>query len=70
MKCKITGVAGLAGAFVAGMVVATALGGWMAAVGAKTLGAAPQGQQVTLQKVFSATETDADLLCGGKMYGR
>ena len=31
MKCKMTGAAGLAGAFVAGMVVATALGGGMTA---------------------------------------
>src|SRR5580704_13344649 len=38
MKCKMTGAAGLAGAFVAGMVVATALGGGMVAVGAGGLG--------------------------------
>ena len=48
--------AGLAGAFVAGMVVATALGGGMAAAGAKT-----QGQQVTVQTVFSPRVTDADI---------
>jgi hypothetical protein len=70
MKCKMTGAAGLAGAFVAGMVVATALGGGMAAAGAKTLGAAVQGQQVTLQRVLSPTVTDEDIallrksLCG------
>jgi hypothetical protein len=29
LKCKMTGAAGLAGAFVAGMLVATALGGRM-----------------------------------------
>jgi hypothetical protein len=61
MKCKIAGVAGLAGAFVAGMVAATALGGWVVAAGAKTLGAAAQGQQVTLQRVFSPTVTDEDI---------
>ena len=60
MKRKITGAAGLAGAFLAGMVVATALGGGMAPAGAKTLGAA-QGQQVTLQQVFSPTVTDEDI---------
>jgi len=56
MKCKMTGAAGLAGAFVAGMVVATALGGWMAGAGA-----AAQGQQVTVQRVISPTVTDEDI---------
>ena len=56
MKRKMTGAAGLAGAFVAGMVVATALvggtaGAWEAA----------QGQQVTVQRVISPTVTDADI---------
>ena len=56
MKCKMTGAAGLAGAFVAGMVVATALvggtaGAWEAA----------QGQQVTVQRVISPTVTDEDI---------
>jgi len=60
MKCKMTGAAGLAGAFVAGMVVATALGGGMAA-GAKMLGAAVQGQQLTVQRVISPTVTDEDI---------
>jgi hypothetical protein len=53
MKCKMTGAAGLAGAFVAGMVVATALGGGMAA--------AVRGQQVTVQRVISPTVTDEDI---------
>ena len=61
MKCKITGAAGLAGAFVAGMVVATALGGGMAAGEAKTPGAAVQEQQVTVQRVISPTVTDEDI---------
>jgi hypothetical protein len=61
MKYKMTGAAGLAGAFIAGMVVATALGGGIDAVGAKTLGAAAQGQEVTLQRVFSPTVTDEDI---------
>jgi hypothetical protein len=58
MKCKMTGAAGLAGAFVAGMVVATALGGGMAGAGA---GVAAQGQQVTVQRVISPTVTDEDI---------
>jgi hypothetical protein len=61
MKCKIAGAARLAGAFVAGMVVATALGGGMAAGEAKTLGAAVQEQQVTVQRVISPTVTDEDI---------
>ena len=56
MKTKMTGAAGLAAAYVAGMVVATALGGGMAAVGAKT-----QGQQIAVQTVMSPTVTDADI---------
>ncbi len=62
MKDKMTGAAGLAGAFVAGMVVATALGGGMAASEAKRLGAAAQGQQVTVQRVISPTVTDEDIV--------
>ena len=56
MKSKMTGAAGLAAAFVAGMVVATALGGGTATVGAKT-----QGQQIAVQSVMSPTVTDADI---------
>ena len=56
MNGKLTGVAGLAGAIVAGMVVATALVAGMASAGAKT-----QGQQVTVERVFSPTVTDADI---------
>jgi hypothetical protein len=56
MKRKMTGAAGLAGAFVAGMVVATALG-W----GIGGVGAAAQGQQVTVQRVISPTVTDQDI---------
>jgi hypothetical protein len=60
MEWKITGAAGLVGAFVAGMVVATVVAGGMGAAGAKTLGTA-QGQQVTVQRVISPTVTDADI---------
>jgi hypothetical protein len=56
MNGKLTGAAALAGAFVAGMVVATALGAGMAAAGAKT-----QAQQVTVERVISPTITDADI---------
>jgi hypothetical protein len=56
MNVKLTGVAGLAGAFVAGMLVASALGAGMASARAKT-----QGQQVTVERVFSPTVTDADI---------
>ena len=60
MKGKMTGTAGLAGAFVAGMVVATALGWGLAAAGAKT----PRtnaGQEVTVQRVISPTVTEEDI---------
>ena len=56
MKCKMTGAAGLVGAFVAGLMVATALGGGMAGAGA-----AAQGQQVTVQRVINPTVTDEDI---------
>jgi hypothetical protein len=61
MKRKITGAAGLAAAFVAGMVVATAFGGGITAGKAKTPGAAVQEQQFTVQRVISPTVTDEDI---------
>ena len=61
MKCKMTGAAGLAGAFVAGMVVATALGGGMVGGDANTLRAAAPGQQVKVEKIISPTVTDEDI---------
>ena len=66
MNGKLTGAAGLAGAFVAGMVVAAALGGGMAAARAKT----QRGQQVTVQRVFSPTVTDSDIALLRKIYGQ
>src|SRR5579862_2511538 len=60
MRSKITGMAGLAAAFIAGMVVATALSWGMTAGEAKTPGAAPQ-QQVTVQQVISPTVTDEEI---------
>jgi hypothetical protein len=56
MKRKMTGAVGLAGAFVAGMVVATALGGGM-----NRPGAAAQQQQVTVQNIISPTVSDEDI---------
>src|SRR5580700_1487020 len=56
MKCKMTGAAGLVGAFVAGMLVATALGG-----GTAGAGSAAQGQQVKVERVISPTVTDEDI---------
>ena len=61
MKLTMTGAAGLAAASVAGMLVATALGWGISAAGAKTLGAAAQQQQVTVQKVITPTVTDEDI---------
>jgi hypothetical protein len=58
MKRKMTGAAGLVAAFVAGMVVATALGGGMAGAGA---GAAVQQQQVIVQRVISPSVSDEDI---------
>jgi hypothetical protein len=60
MKAKIAGAAGLAVAFVAGMLVATALGAGLAAR-AKTPGTAQQGQQVIVQNVITPTVTDEDI---------
>jgi hypothetical protein len=61
MNSKMTGPAGLAVAFLVGAMVATALGGGMAAAGAKTQAAVVQGQQVTVHRVISPTVTDQDI---------
>jgi hypothetical protein len=61
MKSKLKGTAGLVGAFVAGMVVATALGGW-AAAGSKMPWERDPGQQVTVQRVISPTITEEDII--------
>jgi len=60
------GAAGLSGAFIAGMLVATALSGGFAAAGAKSPAAmapaaATQGQQVVVEKIISPTITDEDI---------
>ena len=59
MKAKLKRTAGVVGAFVAGMVVATALGGW-AAAGSKMPGERDPGQ-VTVPNVLSPTITDEDI---------
>jgi hypothetical protein len=56
MKRKMTGAAALAGAFVAGMLVATALGAWMTGTGAVA-----QAQQVKVERVITPTVTDEDI---------
>ena len=56
MECKMTGAAGLAGAFVAGMVVATALVGGMVTAGAKA-----RGQEVIVERVVNPAITDEDI---------
>jgi hypothetical protein len=61
MKCKMTGAAGLVGAFVAGMVVATALGGGMARAGAAAAQAQGKTQQVTVERIITPTVTDEDI---------
>ncbi|HET7108932.1 MAG TPA: hypothetical protein VFI38_19115 [Candidatus Acidoferrum sp.] len=62
MKSRMMGAAGLVGAFVAGMLVATTLGGGMAAAGAKTRGTVAQGQQVkVVEGVINPTITDEDI---------
>jgi len=61
MNTKMTGPAGSAVAFLAGAVVATALGGGMASARAKTQAALVQGQQVAVHKVISPTVTDQDI---------
>jgi hypothetical protein len=67
MNRKMAGAAGMAAAFVAGMMVATALGGGMAAGRAKAPGAALQQQeqkkpqQVIVDRVITPTVTDEDI---------
>ena len=61
MNSKLKGTAGLTGAFVAGMVVTTALFGW-AAAGSKMPRERDPGQQVTVPSVISPTITDEDII--------
>jgi hypothetical protein len=57
----MSGAAGLAAAFVAGMVVATTLSGGMPAARAKAPAAAVQEQQVTVERIITPTVTDEDI---------
>ena len=59
MRNKLKGTAGLAAAFIAGMVMATALFGW-AAPGAKLSGESQSGQ-VVVPSVINPTITDEDI---------
>ena len=62
MTRKLTGAAGLACAFVAGMVVATiALGTGVKMKSRAKTPAAAQSQDVTVQQVISPTVTDNDI---------
>jgi hypothetical protein len=61
MKRKMTGAAGLAGAFIGGMVVATLLGWGLTTARAKTPSAAAQSQDVTVERLISPRVTDADI---------
>ena len=60
MKSKLKGTSGLVGAFVAGMLVATALGGW-AGASSKMPKERDPGHQVTVPNVISPTITDEDI---------
>src|SRR5215469_17700783 len=60
MESKLNGAAGLAGGFVAGIVLATALFGW-AGAGSKIPREKDPGQQVTVPNVISPTITDQDI---------
>ena len=62
MNSKMMGAAGLAGAFIAGMVVATALVGGMGTAGAKTRGSVAQGEQMAVGRVINPTTTDEDII--------
>jgi len=68
MRGKFTGTAGMAGAFIAGMLVATAFGWGITVARAKTPSAVPaqaqtpaQGSQITIGQVVTPTVTDADI---------
>ena len=61
MKSEMTGAAGLAVAFLAGAVVATAFGGGMAGARTKSPEPVVQEQQVAVHRVISPTVTDADI---------
>ena len=60
MKTKLKGKAGLAGAFVAGMMMTTALFGW-ASAGSRMAREVDSGQQVTVPNIINPSITDEDI---------
>ncbi len=60
MKSKLKGKAGLAGAFVAGMMMTTALFGW-ASAGSRMTREVDSGEQVTVPNIISPSITDEDI---------
>ena len=61
MKTKLKGKAGLAGAFVAGMMMTTALFGW-ASAGSRMAREVDSGQQVTVPNIINPSITDEDIV--------
>jgi hypothetical protein len=61
MKNKLKGKAGLAGAFVAGMIMTTALFGW-ASAGSRTAREVDSGPQVTVPNIINPSITDEDIV--------
>ena len=61
MKNKLKGKAGLAGAFVAGMMMTTALFGW-ASAGSRMAREVDSGQQVTVPNIINPSITDEDIV--------
>src|SRR5277367_2549257 len=60
METKLKGKAGLAGAFVAGMMMTTALFGW-ASAGSRMAREVDSGQQVTVPNIINPSITDEDI---------
>ncbi len=61
MKTKLKGKAGLAGAFVAGMMMTTALFGW-ASAGSRMAREVDSGRQVTVPNIINPSITDEDIV--------
>src|SRR5258708_7561530 len=71
MNCKLTGAAGLVGAFVAGMLVATAFAGGMATAGAKAPKAEARGRGGGGQRGVNPRITGEDItLLRGELWGK
>jgi len=61
MKNKLKGKAGLAGAFVAGMIMTTALFGW-ASAGSRMAREVDSGEQVTVPNIINPSITEEDIV--------